>query len=189
MQAHLKMSTKYCHEVNELLVPLMLSTHQVPCLPTIPSFCLLTLMTSIPQSTHNGTSHRNVFWRLSCCTPPGLSCSAEISFVYMPSQLEMTLQCNVTQNDPCSVWCKTMPNKDKLGKYLFKCCTNMKQIISVMPRVQICFPYLFQYRSILDWIYKEPDVKLKKLVLIFSTYNKKFDKLKVIHTNLNASLN
>ena len=48
---------------------------------------------------------------------------------------------------------------------------------------------LFQYRSILDWIYKEPDVKLKKLVLIFSTYNKKFDKLKVIHTNLNASLN
>ena len=48
---------------------------------------------------------------------------------------------------------------------------------------------VFQYRSILDWIYKEPGVKLKKLVLIFSTYNKKFDKLKVIHTNLNASLN
>ena len=38
-------------------------------------------------------------------------------------------------------------------------------------------------------MYKEPNVKLKKLVLIFSTYNKKFDKLKDIHTNLNASLN
>ena len=76
--------------------------------------------------------------------------------------------------------------------------TNAKQSRKTDDHVFRCIIYtylvktftkpLFQYRSILDCIQKEPDIKLKKLVLIFSTYNKKFDKLKVTHTNLNASL-
>ena len=128
-----------------LLVPLMLSTHQVSWLPSIPSFCLPTLMSSIPQYSHNGTPHRNVvFWRL--LYPTRIDLFSWDHFMYVPSQWEMMLHSLKRHLPLAGCIHKMIPVqlvmwnyiKDKLGKSLFKCCTKMKWIVNFMSIVQIC---------------------------------------------------